>query len=113
MAAAQKPIVRDDRPAESKTERTSLPRLSVLSGCCHDGGCSAGEPRSMGPFEANQGANADSAEITTRMINPIPPKRVRNRRRSRSSDADARDRLNDCGTDISTLGSAGIRLALR
>ncbi len=39
----------------------------------------------MGPFEANQGANADSAEIATRMISPIPPKRVRNRRRSRSN----------------------------
>lgn len=113
MAAAQKPIVSDDRPAYSNTERTSLPRLSVPSGCCHDGGCSAGEPRSMGPLEANHGANADNDEITTRMIKPTPPKRVRNRRRNRSSDADVRDLLNDGGTDISTLGSAGIKLALR
>src|SRR5580704_18974280 len=113
MAAAQKPMVRDDRPAKSNTERTSLPRLSVPSGCCQDVGCSAGEPRSIGPFEANQGANADSAEITTRMISPMPPKRVRNSRRSRSSDADARERRSAGGTDISTLGSAGIALALR
>ena len=63
---------------------------------------------SVGPLEANQGAKIDSSEITTRMISPMPPKRVRNSRRNRSSGADVRDRVNDCGTDISTLGSAGI-----
>jgi len=80
----------------------------VPSRCCHDGGCSDVDPSSVGTLEANQGANVDNSEITTRMISPIPPKRVPNRRRSRSSGADARDCFKGCGTDISTLGSAGI-----
>ncbi len=88
MAAAQKPIVSDDRPANSITERTSLPRLSVPKGCCHDGACSDGEPMSMGPLEANHGASTDNDVIPTRMTIPMPPKRVRNRRRNRSSGAD-------------------------
>src|SRR5258707_15373807 len=108
MAAAQNPIVRDDRPAYSITERTSLPRLSVPKGCCHDGGCSDGEPMSAGPLEEKNGANTDNDVIATRTTIPMPPKRVRNRRCNRTSGAEARNRPDACAIDISTLGSAGI-----
>src|SRR5437588_4075368 len=106
MAAAQKPMVSDERPAKSNTERTSRPRLSVPNGCCQDGGCSDGEPMSAGPPEANHGANTDSSEIATRMTRPIPPKRVRNRRRSTSKGPAVRNRFD--GTDMTALGSADI-----
>ena len=107
IAAAQKPIVSEERPAYSITDRISRPRLSVPSRCCADGGCIDGEPRSIGPVVANRGAKIDSSEIAMRMTAPMPPKRVRNRRRSRSSAAEARDRLNDFNTG-SALGSTDI-----
>src|SRR5579871_5944533 len=108
MAAAQRPMVSDERPANSSTERTSRPRLSVPNGCAQLGGWSDGEPISIGPVEANNGAKIDSSVITTRMTTPVPPNRVANRRRTRSSGPDIQDLLEVCVAEISTLGSAGI-----
>src|SRR5258707_966815 len=93
------------------TDRMSRPRLSVPSGCSHEGGCSDAAPSSDGLLEANHGANVDRNVTVTRITRPMPPKRVWNRRRRKSSEAatgDCRDALNT-GADMPD--SAGIEVS--